>query len=427
MNAPLDISTWQAFGIALLIGALVGLEREKHRAEEGGGELAGLRTFIVVAEIGAIAGWLSQALAAPWMVGLALAMVAVIVVAGYVVAAQAGSTSLGLTTEMATLVVCLLGALTTLGHTALAIGLAVVTAAVLAYKQPLHGIVARLGQDDVHAGLRLLIAAFIVLPLLPDRPVDPWGALNPASLWRLVLLIAGLSLIGYVATRWLGEQKGTALTGLTGGLVSSTAVTLSFAKQSREAGAPSVARALAGGLLLAWAVMFVRVVIEVFVVNPAIVPRVLPPFVAMAAVAAAWGLWLILRGTRGAESRGGADSVPLKNPFSLTAAIKFAAFFALVLVVVKVAQSQFSETGLYAVAALAGLTDVDAITLSMAEQARSGDVTVAVWAIVVAALTNTVVKAGMAVTLGSPALRRHVLPATAAVLAAGAVGGWWGL
>jgi uncharacterized membrane protein (DUF4010 family) len=417
---------WQSFGIALLIGALVGLEREKHRVEEGGGELAGLRTFIVVAEIGAIAGWLSQAYGAPWMLGLAFAVVALVVVAGYVVAAQAGSTSLGLTTEMATLVVCLLGALTTLGHSTLAVGLGVVTAAVLAYKQSLHGLVARLGMDDVYAGVRLLIAAFIVLPLLPDRAVDPWGALNPASLWRLVLLISGLSLVGYVATRWLGERKGTALTGLTGGLVSSTAVTLSFAKQSREVGAASAAQALAGGLLLAWAVMFVRVVIEVFVVNPALVPRVLPPFAGMAAAASAWGLWLILRGLRGAES-GGADSVPLKNPFSLTAAMKFAAFFALVLVVVQVAQAHFSDAGLYAVAALAGLTDVDAITLSMAEQARSGDVTVAARAIVIAALTNTVTKAGMAALLGSPSLRRHVLPVTATVLAAGAVGSWWAL
>ena len=143
------------------------------------------------------------------------------------------------------------------GERELAIALGVVTAAVLAYKQPLHGFVDKLGWDDVYAGLRLLIATFIALPLLPNRTIDPWGALNPYELWLLVILISSLSLVGYVLTRWLGPARGTALTGLTGGLVSSTAVTLSFAREARD-NAQNVA-ALACGILLAWAVMFFRV------------------------------------------------------------------------------------------------------------------------------------------------------------------------
>ena len=121
-----------------------------------------------------------------------------------------------------------------LGDQALAMGVGVITAAVLAYKQPLHGFVEKLGWDDVYAGVRLLIATFIALPLLPDRAIDPWGALNPYKLWLLVILISSLSLVGYVLTRWLGPTRGAALTGLTGGLVSSTAVTLSFSKEARE-------------------------------------------------------------------------------------------------------------------------------------------------------------------------------------------------
>src|SRR5262249_25379104 len=273
--------------------ALTGLEREKHRATEGSDGSPGLRTFILVAEIGAIAGWLTQLLNAPWIVGAALAAVAAAVMTGYVVAARSGTGALGLTTEVATLVVCLLGAMTTLGHAPLAIGLGVITATVLAYKQSLHGLVGKLGWDDVYAGLRLLIATFVILPLLPDAPVDPWSALNPASLWRLVLLISGLSLVGYVATRWLGERTGAALTGVTGGLGSSTAVSLSFARESRTG--TRAAAALAGGILLAWAVMFGRVVVEVFVVNPAMLMRLLPPFVAMAAVCTACAFWLIRR------------------------------------------------------------------------------------------------------------------------------------
>src|SRR5262249_58002413 len=153
---------------------------------------------------------------------------------GYVLAARVNPDSLGLTTETAAIVVYLLGAMTTLGHRELAVALGIVTAAVLAYKQPLHGLVAQINWDDIFAGLRLLIATFIVLPLLPDRALDPWGALNPYSLWLLVLLIASLSLIGYVGSRWLGADRGIVLSGLTDGLVSSTAVTLSFARQSRD-------------------------------------------------------------------------------------------------------------------------------------------------------------------------------------------------
>ena len=128
--------------------------------------------------------------------------------------------------------------MTMLGHRELAIGLGVVTAAVLAYKQPLHGLVAKLGWDDVFAGVRLLIATFIILPLLPDRTLDPWDALNPYKLWLLVILISSLSLLGYVATRWLGAGRGTVLTGITGGLVSSTAVTLSFARRGATSRRP---------------------------------------------------------------------------------------------------------------------------------------------------------------------------------------------
>jgi uncharacterized membrane protein (DUF4010 family) len=425
MSAQLDATTIQGFAIACLIGALIGLEREKHRTTDNDPGSPGLRTFIIVAEIGALAGWLARVLSAPWIIGAALGAVALGVVAGYVVAGRRDPAALGLTTEFAALVVCLLGAVATLGQSPLAIGLGVVTAAVLAYKQSLHGLVARLGWDDVYAGVRLLIAAFIVLPLLPDRPIDPWGALNPYSLWQLVLLIAGLSLVGYVATRWLGETKGTLLTGITGGLVSSTAVTLSFARSSREAEDGAGARTLASGILISWAVMFARVVVLVFVVNPALVARVLVPFAAMAIVATIWA-WGFVRSAAAAPRQQAAGDVPLQNPFSLTSAAKFAALFALILVMVKVAQRQFSNSGLYAVAGLAGLVDVDVITLSMAQEAKAGDAGAAMTAIVIAVLTNTLVKAGMTAVLGSEALRPRVLLATAVVLVSGLAGAWLG-
>jgi uncharacterized membrane protein (DUF4010 family) len=291
----------------------------------------------------------------------------------------------------------------------------VAVAAVLAYKQPLHGIVYRLDREDVYAGLRLLIATFIVLPLLPDDPIDPWGALRPQSLWMLVLLISSLSLVGYVATRLLGARRGIPLTGLTGGLVSSTAVTLAFSRQSREPAYAAAVPALASGILLAWGVMFVRVVVEVLVVNRALLPLVAVPFGAMATVAAG-AAWFLRRGSK-LDAR--AENVPLRNPFSLTAAAKFAAFFALVLLVVELVQAYAPGRGVYFVAALAGTTDVDAITLSMAQYARGGDPQLAVRAITIATLSNTVIKSAMAAMLGGRALRVPVLVAASAIIATG--------
>ncbi len=416
MDPAVDTSVIWNFATALLIGAMLGIEREKHKRGEGA-SIGGLRTFILFSLIGALGGWLTQALATPWILVAVIVATAAAIVAGYLITARAGGESVGLTTELAAIAACLLGALATLGQRELAVALAVVVAASLAYKQPLHGLVDRLDPDDVFAGLRLLIATFIILPLLPDEPIDPWGALNPQSLWILALLIASLSLVGYVATRLLGANRGIPLTGLAGGLVSSSAVTLSFARQSREreyAGAGSI---LASGILLAWAMMFARVIIEVLVVNRSLLAIVATPFSLMAVVAATFACYF----RRKAPSADTTEGIPLKNPFSLTSASKFAAFFALVLLVVKLVETYAPDRGLYYVAALAGTTDVDAITLSLAQYAREGSDAVAARGITLAALSNTLVKGGIVAALGSESLRRPVLAATVAILAVGGV------
>ena len=175
----LDLATVRDFGTALLIGALVGIEREKRKSAEEHLGIGGLRTFVLVALVGALGGWLASTLDAPVILVTVVLVVGASVLAGYALAARARPDDIGLTTETAAIVVCLLGAITTLGHREIAVPLGIVTAAVLAYKQPLHGLVAQLGWDDIYAGLRLLVATFVVLPLLPNRAIDPWGALNP--------------------------------------------------------------------------------------------------------------------------------------------------------------------------------------------------------------------------------------------------------
>lgn len=413
---PNPTAVWN-FATALLIGALLGIERERHKREHDDVAIGGLRTFILFSLLGALGGWLTLVLDSPWILAAALLASMAPVLAGYVLTARLQPGEIGLTTELAAVAAFLLGAMTTLGQRELAVGLGVAVAAILAYKQPLHGIALRLDREDIYAGLRLLIATFIVLPLIPDRTIDPWGALNPRSLWMLVLLISSLSLVGYVATRLLGTDRGLPLTGITGGLVSSTAVTLEFARQSREPAMADAIPSLVAGLLLSWFVMFVRVLVMVLVVNHGLLPPLLPPFGAMAVAT----ILLAWHHHRASPARPEARAVPLKNPFSLTQAAKFAAFFALVLLVVKLSQAYAPESGMYFVAGLAGTTDVDAITLSMAQYAASGGApAIAVNAITLAALTNTLVKTAMAATLGGRALRRPMLVAAPVIVVTGA-------
>jgi len=421
-----DVIAVRNFLIAILIGALVGIEREKHKTAEHPASFGGLRTFILFAQAGAIGAWLAQHFGTPWVFLVTLALVAVAVVTAYILESRVKPDALGLTTEIAAFTVCLLGGAVMYGYAELAVALAILTSAVLAFKQPLHGMVAKIGTDDLYAGLKLLIATFIVLPLLPTQPIDPWGALNLYKLWLLVILISGLSLVGYVAVRWLGPARGTAITGLSGGLVSSTAVSLDFARQSRTDKDPLAGDTLAAGILLSWMVMFVRVVIMVAIVFPPLVPRLLTPFVIMAIVTALLaGIYYSL-GVRRKRPLAKKEAVPVKNPFSLAAASQFGLLFAAVLLVVKLTERFAPAEGMYLVAAMAGLTDVDAITLSMTEYARQGAAfhATAAAAITVAALSNTVVKCGMAVVLGSPALRTRLLAATVAILLVGGVMIW---
>ncbi len=402
------------FAIALLIGALIGIEREKKLRAPGEQTATGLRTFILIAQAGAIAAWLSRENDQPLIFAAVAVACGAFILAGY--RAGLSAKHFGLTTEFAALVTFLLGGMCLYGYPQLAAGLAIATLVLLAFRDELHGVVERLGWDDIVAGLKLLIVIFIVLPLVPNEPVDPWGVINPYAMTWLVILIAGLSLAGYIVARWLGPRKGTAVTGLAGGLVSSTAVTLALARRSREEEPPGAAATLAGGILLSWAVMFVRVVVECFVVNSSLARQLALPMGIMAAISLSGAL---LNQRAGVKLRG-AQSLQLRNPFSLFFAIKFALLFAAVALLVNRAQELLNERAVYAVAALAGLTDVDAITLSMARESDHERAPVAVTAITIAVLANTLVKTGLAWGLGSSNLRRRVVP-TAAVIAAGAV------
>ena len=414
----MDLEVARNFLIALSIGALIGIEREKKKDAEPRHSLGGIRTHILLALLGSASAWMGRELAMDWIFVVTLAAVGAAVVASHLNHQEEAP---GLTSEFAALATCLLSGMVVIGDPALAVALAILASAVLAFKQPLHGLVDKIGTADIYAGIKLLIATFIVLPLLPNRTIDPWQAINPHSLWLLVILISALSLAGYVAVRWVGTTHGIALTGVAGGLVSSTAITLNFARASR--GQPDAAAAYSAGILLAWMVMFMRALVLAAIVNPALLASLWPPFAAMGAVAGlfAWRHYRVGLASNPQQEQ----QVAVANPFSIGSAMRFGALFAVVLLVVKLAQSYAPGTGVYVVSALAGSVDIDPVMLSVAKSAVGNtELGPATTAIVIAVLSNTAVKCGMVATLGAGAARRHIALASVALAAAGLLTIW---
>lgn len=406
---------WWRFGAALLIGALIGLEREFIWQRSGDPEFAGIRTFSLMALLGAMAAFFAEHHGVLLFLAPYLGMVLL------VWASHLGNiyheAEEGITTEVVALLVPLLGAMVIWDYAELAAGLAVVVALVLALKPALHGLARRMSSADLRATLEFALITAVVLPLLPDQDLGPYGVLNPRSIWLLVVLVSGISFLGYVLMKLLGAEHGVGLTGVLGGLVSSTAVTLSFAGRSRTT--PDLSRLFAIAILLASCVMFPRVLVEVLVVNAGLLGRVALPLVAMlaAGLVGAAVLWRRQRQARHETEK----AVELANPLRITAAVTFGLAFALVLVVVRVASEFLGNAGVYLASALAGLVDVDAITLSASELAASGQLQaeVAAGSIVLASLVNTAVKAATASTLGTPQLRRVILQVFGIMLAVG--------
>ena len=414
----MDTEQLWSFVVALFIGALIGTERTfRHRDHPG--DFAGLRTFILLAQAGAITAWIAQQWDAVSVFVAGMVCTTAILSTAYFVRARREGDSPGYTTEVAGAIVFLLGGASALGYAPFAVAMAIVTSGVLAMKDQLHASVQKLTSEELLAALRLLFASFVVLPVLPHRPVDPWGALDPYELWLLVILISGLSMAGYIAVRWTGSRRGTVLTGALGGLVSSTAATISLARRSREA--PGSGAVLCAGIAASWAVMFARVGVEVAIVSPSLLPRLAPALVGLALALALCALAL----ARSADADGMQDDAldKLRNPFQMRVAIQFAVLFAIVLLATKLVSTWLPEQGIYAVAVLSGTVEVDAITLSVARMASRSELaaSIACEAIVLAAVTNSVMKWVYAMVLGDAALRRRLLLPGGIVVVGGAI------
>lgn len=414
-----------SLGVALAAGLLIGMERQQSSSEEDHGNfLGGARTHPLVALVGACSMLLARQLGA---VALALGLVAVgaFLLVGYVDDIKKGRDR-GLTSEVAFLLSFSLGALALsqgvvepLERKLIAVAsIAVIATLLLSIKLSLHSVLAKASKQDVFATLKFLLVAVVALPLLPDRTFGPLDVLNPRNLGLMVVLIAGISFVGYLAIRILGARRGLGLTGLVGGLVSSTAVTLSFSGKAKEE--PRLNASFALAVVLASSVMFLRVLLEVAVVNQALLARLAVPMGAMAVGGALASAFLYRRSRK---SEASLPDIQFNNPFELSSALKFAALFGAILLVSKAATTYFGSGATYLTGLLAGTTDVDAITLSMANLAKGGLAPeVAVTTILIAVASNSVVKATMATVVGGWAFGRIIALSYLCSVALGAAG-----
>jgi uncharacterized membrane protein (DUF4010 family) len=407
---------FQRLGLALAIGLLVGLERGwKSREEHEGERAAGLRTYALTGLLGGVSAALAS-LTSPIVLAASLvAFTAAFAVFRWLEAVDERDFSA--TGVVAAILTFLLGAYSVLGEMRVAVAAAVATTLLLALKQPLHRWVNRLSWEEIRATLTLLAMTFLLLPVLPDRAIDPWGALNPAEVWVLAIVLAAVSFAGYVAVRVLGEHRGIAAAGLAGGLASSTATTVTFARLAREQ--KSAEGLLAGGILLAGAVMLARILMIVTVLNPDLVQRLAYPFGAAAAVFAIGGVYLVTPWSRvGTQS----PNLALTNPFELGTVFKIAGAIAIVVLLANVVTRTAGEGGLLALAAASGVADVDAITLSLARLGlQEVDPRTATLGIGIAAATNTVAKSVMCGVFGTARLATIVGTVSVLALAIGAI------
>lgn len=382
--------------VALGIGAIIGMEREQ---SESAGIFAGSRTFPLFALYGALVYTFFPDVF-PFAL-LAIAAPLTVAYAGKVYL----TADLGLTTLAAGLLTVVLGAMAAHSDRGMIAAIVVtgIVAVLLTAKGSIHKIADNIGEDERRASVKFIVVVLIVFPILPDRGMDGLLGLNPRYVWLMVVLVSGLSFGAYLLGQTLGARRGIALTGVIGGFVSSTATAVSMAERTKQA--PTLYQVTAFAAVIASIVMFPRALVEVAVVNPDLFPVVAIPMGAMTVAGLVIGGFVYWR-TDFEE----AVETPLKNPFHLRTALIFGALFAVVLLVSEYANAWFGVSGIYGTAFVSGLADVDAITLTLSTLAAEGDISnrVATTGIVIAAVANTAVKAGITWVLGTRKLGQLV-------------------
>jgi uncharacterized membrane protein (DUF4010 family) len=404
----MDMTVGAGLAAATLGGAAIGLERQwSGHASGPQARFGGIRTFTLLGGLGGLAGWLSLGGLLPVAVVL-LAGAAALIVAAY---AAASRVDVDGTTEVAAIVVLAAGTLSGAGQIVLGSAVVAATVLLLLEKTRLHALVGHIDDAALRASARFAALACVVLPLLPQGPYGPLDAVRPRELWSLVLFFSGLSFMGWIARRVVGPHQGVILSGLLGGIISSTSVTLTFARDSRQPNAPRLA--LAAGVISACTVMLLRVTLACAVLNPALA-AMLPPYIGLAFVIGVGAVFVVWRANPSASH----DSAALESPLRMWAALQLTALFQVVLFVILFVQVRWGAQALVATSAFVGLTDLDALTLSLARSTpSSGDLSTTAVALVAGILANTCLKLVVAVVAGRGSFRTT----TAAALGAMAV------
>jgi uncharacterized membrane protein (DUF4010 family) len=400
----------EAFVTSLAIGLLMGLERERRPDAK-----AGLRTFALVALLGTLTAMLAEKSGSGWILGLGLAAVGTMMIVS--VASNPHEDGDPGTTSVVALMICyVLGAAIWYRYDSLAVMLAIATTALLYFKSELHGFSRNLTAKDLISVLQFCVLSFIVLPILPDRDFGPYAAFNPHQIWWMVVLISGVSLAGYAALRFVGERHGATVIGLFGGLVSSTATTMVFARKARAES--DIVRTAALVVMIANLVVLLRLTLVSAIVAPTIIPTLAVVLGSGLLAGASVTIW----GWRAIHSHGPLPMPEVANPTEIRTALTFGLIYALVLFFAAWLEDIAGNKGVYAVALVSGLTDVDAITLTtlrLFNQQKLNEVQ-SVLSISLAVLSNLAFKSGLVMVIGGSALARRTLPGLA-VIAAGLI------
>ncbi len=388
---------FKLFAVSLLLGAFIGLERERQKDRP-----LGIRSFALIGGIGTVTAFIADRTGMVWVVPAAFLVLGALVVVGHMGYVERGRR--GLTTELAALMTFGLGVMVHTGPMELAVALGVVTAALLHFKPQLHALADRAGEKDIFAMVQFGLVAFVILPVLPNQTYGPFNVLNPYNIWLMVVLVSAINLVGYVSLKLVGTRHGGVLSGLLGGMVSSTATTYSFSRRAHDSSAFTYPAALA--IILATAVTVPRMAIEVGVVNQAFLAQVaLPLLIVFVASLAPFAFYWFTT-----KDRAAGEAPEVENPVQIASALLFGVLYALVSLALAAGQHHFGETGTYTVSALAGLGNVDAITLSTSRLVGEGRMAAgqAVDVVVIAYLSNLLFKGALTALVGTRRLAKII-------------------
>jgi len=415
-----DYEPWWRFGFSLVIGALIGLEREFYQQRKETPDFAGIRTFSLIALLGSVSSFLADDFGII-LAALSLAGLILMTMVSYYRELVRSESEVGITTEVAAILTFLFGALVMSEHAMIAIALAVVTSLIITFKGELHSFIKNMSPEDIHYTLQFALIAAVIYPLLPNRTIDPLELLNPSQIWLMVILVSGIGFSGYILMKILGPSQGINLMGILGGLASSTATTISFSSASKEH--PDMTYHYARAIVIASTMMFLRALFLILVIYPPLLLKVIIPFALMVSTGLFYNV--ITQKKNQNKNETVHPEYKITNPLKITTAIKFGLLYALLVVGMEYAQRFFGTSGVYLTSFLTGLTNISAITLNLSQLAENAKVTsdVAGVALIIAVLMNTISKGAISHYSGSPELRNEVIKAFLLMIIVGVISG----